>query len=174
MSEIVHGLLDSFDYGRGFVEPIYPDDPPAGQSFGYQFPGQYDSRLQFVTVQLKTDGTAGNRLLTIDYLDGNGVALTRDGIAVLIPSGSTQLYLGQSGRGESSAVAGAPIWFPLCGRFGKPGQSISITVTGIQAGDQLSGIVLVFERFPNDPAGYPEGEGRRGVPRRPTRRRLHA
>jgi len=166
---IVGGMLEPFAYGRGWLESIPGTQPSAGGGFVRDFEPQYISRLVAIRLRLDTSAVVANRVLTVQYQDGNGTNVEEDGAGVAALAGtSAQVYAGSYQRTSSEWGPAGPIFFPLCGRFMQGGQRLRINVLNMDAGDQLSAIVLSFERFVPGPLGYEQGE-RLGRHRQPHR-----
>jgi hypothetical protein len=72
-------------------------------------------------------------------------------------AGSTQVFAGNVKRTTSEWNTPSTVFFPIDDFMLEPGRIVQINVASIQVGDQLSKVVLSFERFPTGPRGYPEG-----------------
>lgn len=151
------GLTEEFAYGYGWQEVVAVANPAAGQELTYSIAGQYDSRLLACEVLLTTSAAVASRYLTLQYLGGDGVPFAVNGAAVLVTASSTAQYSFSHARGTAEWNTGTGVFVPLLPQFLEPGESIKIDVDSIQAGDTLTNIRLVLERFPTGGRGYPEG-----------------
>lgn len=156
-ASVTEGLLGPFAYGRGFLEVETPANPAAGANFSKTVDGRYVSRLVAVTFTLVTDANVANRVVSVDIQDGNGKLLNSRGPAVQILAGTTQQFSADVNRGGDDWISGGNVFFGLNSYYLEPGRLVAITVASKQVGDQLSAIVLSWERFPTGPRGYPEG-----------------
>jgi hypothetical protein len=129
-----------------------PVAPAAGATYTYTLTRYDRARLVFAAVTLATDANVANRYLTIEYLDGAGVAIVADGAAVTVSASTTaQRFVGVLRRGTSEWATNTDVFFPLCGVWIEAGQRVKVSVANIQATDQLSNIRLTFDRLiPHD------------------------
>lgn len=155
------GLLEPFQFGRGFVERVIAPDPGAGNNLTFKLDSRYTSRLLACMVQLVTSATVANRWLELRYTDSDGGVWHRFGAGRFQVASLTQLYAFDIGRGASEwAASGAdltPVFSPLADVFLEGTDQIRLVVGNLQAGDVLSGCRLSFERLPTGPRGYEEG-----------------
>src|SRR5205085_8515908 len=95
------------------------------------------------------------------YRDQEGTIWHRFGLGVLFVASDVATHVWQVDRGvgewSSSAGDATPYYAPLADVWLEGADQLRIFVGNIAAGDQLSAIKLVFERFPSGPRGYPEG-----------------
>jgi len=158
----VAGFALGQPYGHGRTEQTTivpgtagaPVAPAAGATYTYTLTRYDRARLVFAAVTLTTDSNVANRYLTIEYLDGAGVAITADGAAVTVSASTTnQRFVGVLRRGVSEWATNTDIFFPLGGVWIEAGQRVKVNVANIQATDQLSNIRLTFDRLiPHDAA----------------------
>jgi hypothetical protein len=153
----IRGLLEPFSYGRGWAEVVRGDQPAAGASFSLTIAGVFAARLLALTYRLVTDANPANRAVTLDYDDGNGSLFAREGAGLVVTASTTQDFAGQHRRGVAEWAANTIVFHPVPAVILHQGQKLQLNVANIQAGDQLSRIVLRLERFPSDVLDYPEG-----------------
>lgn len=151
------GLTEEFGYGRGFDEIVKGATPAAGANFVYRITGQYSSRLLSIVFTFVADANAANRAITVDYCDPDAAVWASNGFGAVVTASTTQVFSGLIDRGVAEWASGTSVFFPLTDLFIDPGNSIRINVGSKQATDQLSAIMMVIERFPTGPRGYPEG-----------------
>lgn len=113
--------------------------------------GRWSSRLVSCVFTLTTDVNVANRFVTVEFQGGDGTAYAVAGAAIATAASLTRRYNGQMGRGTSEGIAGSDIFFPLEPLFMRGGDTLAIIVGGIQAGDTLTKIRFVFDRFSTDP-----------------------
>ena len=137
-------------YGAGLGQqlPFTLADPAVATNATRTFDGYGLRRLLSLVFTLATDGNAANRYVTVEYQgkDGNAFAVAAAGVTV--SASSTQRFAGSAFRGEAEWATNTDVLFPLLPVLGFPGDVLTIVVANIQAGDQLSKIRGVEERFP--------------------------
>ncbi len=131
-----------------YQDLLTPDPPSAGQDFIYTVPG--DERAVIVCVMCELICAAGgaDRGVSLQFKNWNGRRFLVAGTRVKVAGGTTQAYVWQNGVGaetwnvDDAALAGMPeaLLLPMC--------TATIHISGVQAGDQLSNIALLYERYP--------------------------
>ena len=150
-------MTGALSHQVGWQEPVYLPQPPAGQNWKFKVDGRYFTRVLSVTFVLQTSAVVANRFPQLQLLDQNGVLVTAIGAGgTVVASSNLQNYLTVGNPFISAGASG--------GSFGympdfliPPDWSWQSQVFGIDPGDQLSGIVLLVQRFPNDAASQPSG-----------------
>ena len=155
----VVGLLTPFTVGRGYSEAVHIPAPAAGAVATYRVAGGDFERLRTISFQLVTAAAAANRIATVSILDQDAAVIARVAAPFLLTAAHTGRFLFGIGVQQAGVNDGATINGLLPELFLQPGWSVVIGVTGVQAADQLSGIVLYRERFPTGPEGYEYGPG---------------
>lgn len=140
-------LSQPFGVGESFQQIVRPDAPGAGATFSLAMDPRYVSRLLACTFTFATSAVAANRYVTVQYVGGDGQPFVVNGAALLVLANTTQRFSGAVGRGESEWSSGTDVFFPLLGVYLRGGDQLAIAVAAIDAGDQLSSIRLVFDRF---------------------------
>lgn len=156
-SPVTESELQSYGYGQGFYEILQVANPGAGLEATLTTPQNAVSRLVSVAFTLTTTAVVANRVVTIEYQDGNGSVFIRAGAAVAVVQSSTQEFSGQMGGGAASWSANTPVFFSLPNVFLEPGRVVVIDVDSIDVGDTLTAIFCGWERFPTGPRGFPVG-----------------
>lgn len=146
----VPALTLPYGSARGVQEPLSVPDPAAATVARYVVDGRGLRRLNTLVFTLTTDGTAGNRYVTVEYEDSSGRPYCVNAAAVVVLKSTTQRFAGSISRGEAEWAAGTDVLFPLDSVFLYPSDVLTIEVANVQAGDQLSGIRGTLERFPLD------------------------
>lgn len=126
--------------------------PAAGASYSHKFTGIYVTRIVSIVFKLTTDANAANRYVTVEVQGDNGNAFAVSAAAVVVTASTTgQRFCGTIYRGTSEWNTGTDVLFPLTPIFIHGGDVLKINVASIQAGDQLSAIEIVGDRFSTDP-----------------------
>jgi hypothetical protein len=128
------------------LEIVLGTSPGAGANFALTSPGRPGWRLVAVRCRLVCDAGAANRSVTVDYEDGNGTVFVSNGLVAVATANQTVDYTFAADRGADSSNVNFQMFAPLFPIEFDGGQNLQINVAGKQAGDQLSRIVLVFER----------------------------
>lgn len=135
---------------RGWQETIYPVNPAQGQLFSLTIDGSAWVRLLVINYTLTTSAVVANRFPRLGIRDQDGVNIWIQQLSGGIPaSTAAQLYaaqgLGTLANGTSGLNSSALPDFLI-----PPGWQIQSQVSAIDAGDQISHIQLVVQRFPSD------------------------
>ena len=153
-----YGLVEPFGYGKAFPDWLDVTTPAAGAQASVTVEGRWALRVLAARCTLTTDANAANRLVTIDYLNNNGVVRARSGAGVVITaSTSAQAFEFSAHRTVAEWAANTPIFAPLQPWILPPGFVVRFTVTNIQATDALTALSLWVEKFPTGNQGYPLG-----------------
>lgn len=152
------GLTEPYGSGQGFQTAVRGDNPAAGASYLLKLDPRWIWRLVSAVFTLTTSVSAANRYVTVEYQDGDGNTLAVNGAAVILTASSTQRWAGSLIRGHSEWAANTDVLFPILPVFMQGGNVLTITVANVQAADQLSKIVWIFDRFPTNPENYPGDE----------------
>lgn len=154
----VLAVTQPFGVGLGIQEPFRIAAPGADTNAIYQADGYGLRRLLSLVFTLTTDSNAANRYVTVEYQGKDGLAFVVNAAAVTVAASSTQRFAGSYGRGEAEWAANTDVLFPVTPVILSPGDVLKIVVTNIQAGDTLTAIRGVMERFPLDIANLPTME----------------
>jgi hypothetical protein len=128
------------------LEIVLGDKPAAGASFSLTSPGRPGWRLIGATFRLVTDANVADRAVTVDYDDGNGSLFGSNGFGAVVQASTTELFSFQANIGQAAWNTRGQAFVPLMPVEIMGGQKLQINVLGVQVGDQLDRIVLVFER----------------------------
>lgn len=145
------GLTQPFGYGKGYQHPLTATSPAAGSSFSVNLSAQYRWRYVSCVFTLTADGNAANRYVTLEYQGGDGKAILVDAAAVVVTASSTQRFCGSISRTVAEWAANTDVLFPMTPAFLDGGGVLTINVTNIQAGDTLTLIRFIFDRFSTAP-----------------------
>ena len=153
----IHGLTSAFSHGRAFSETLSGVSPAAGAGYSLTVSGAYAERFMSCRFTLTTGSATANRIVTVDYVNpGTGIFATSGPTTIQIKSLINQ-YNGSVGFGTSDWNTGTAAFFDLKNIILLPGFQLQINVAAIDAGDQLSGISFLRERFQTGKEGFPIG-----------------
>jgi hypothetical protein len=151
-SQTARLMVGAPGFAVGWQEPLYLPSPAVGAQWSHKCDGRYYERLLAVSFTLTASAAVPQRFPVLNLTDTNGVVITE------VPAGagvaaSTSLvaYLATGVPGIANASAGAAYGY-LPDLLIPPGWAWSSQVFGMDVADQLSGIVMLVQRFPNDAA----------------------
>ena len=151
----VLAVTQPYGAGLGIQEPFVGATPAAAANFTYACDGYGLRRFLSLVFTLTTDGNAANRYVTVEYQGKDGNAFAVGAAGVTVSASSTQRFAGSAFRGEAEWAANTDVLFPLIPLLLFPGDVLKIVVASIQAGDTLTLIRGVTERFPLDVNNLP-------------------
>jgi len=157
MPPVLHGLTSEFAHGRAFSEVVAVTNPAAGAGFTYTVGSAYWERIAAVSFTLVSDGNAANRQVLLAFKDGSGANIASTASGGTQAASLTRLYSFVPNQGTAPALIGTTFLAPLPVLFLQPGFSMVVSITSVQAGDQLSAIRVYREAFDTGPQGYPVG-----------------
>jgi len=159
-SEATYGLLLPFAYGKGNPNYVPVTTPAAGANASYTVTGGFAVRVLAARLSITTDANVANRLVTLDYLNGRGQVMLKNGAGVVLTANtSAQTFEFDAHRTVAEWAANTPVFAPLAPWFLYPGDVVRFTVGSIQATDAISGLSLWLEQFQTGPRGYVLGVG---------------
>lgn len=153
MSVGPEAVVDPVRLGLGFTEIVPGTQPAAGAGFSFANDSRFASRLLAITFRFVTSAIVANRSVHVDTDDGGGNVVTRDGSGAVQQASTTAFYSFGAHRGGADWDANSFLYLPLTGRWMEGPQNVLITVASIDAGDQLSQIVMFWERLYSDAPG---------------------
>lgn len=152
VSQMARLLLGAPSFAVGWQEPVYIPDPAAGATWKHTVDGRYFERIVSVRWGYLASAEVVNRYPLLTWRDANGTIVLRTPAMEVIVAGnnlsmnSTVDGYSDFGRNQGEQFGGLPdLMIPA-------GWSLAGDVVGIDAGDQVSGVVLLVQRFPNDAA----------------------
>lgn len=147
MSGSWYGLGQPYGHGRSYQEPFRGVNPAAGVSFSLALSGKFRHRIKSCVFTLTTDANVANRYVTLEYEGDDGNPIWINAAAVVVTASSTQRFVGSSDRTVSEWAANTDVLFPIDKMFLDAG-TLKINVAGVQAGDALTLIRFVWDKFP--------------------------
>lgn len=135
------------DLTQARLRRVATADPAAGASASIPNPGPHTSTLVCLSFQLATDANAANRIVDILNSDGSTARIINGPLAIvtanttlLLTYGTTANYKITTSNPRYDHGLPLDIFVPAAG-------NITIQVTGIQAGDQISEITSWWKIF---------------------------
>lgn len=151
----MHGLLQP-DVGSpplirdGFPEYRKLASPAAGADFSATVDGRYFERLLTVWCNLDTDSNAANREVVLQFLDDAGNVYRECGAATVVAADSVYDYSFSVWQPQTEFPVNASILVPLDAILMLPTFKWKLKIVNVQAGDALTAIRVVRERFFSD------------------------
>lgn len=136
---------------HSFSETIVGTNPAAAAAFTLAMQGEYFTRPLSVVFQLVSDANAANRAIRVTYETAGGTVYARTMASPVQVASKTVLYQFFVDAGTVQGVADTFSQSGLPPVVMSPTDVLAIRVANIQAGDQLSAIVAVLERFRRNP-----------------------
>lgn len=154
-SDLARLLLGAPAYAVGWQEPVYVAKPAAGAGFTYTVDGRYFERMVAVSFQLVTSAAVANRFPQLFIQDTNGVAITSVPCGAVVVAGSTlTVSLALNAPSYANSASGGSFGY-MPDLLLPPGWKVVLTVFGEDVADQVSNVVLLVQRYPNDAAVQP-------------------
>lgn len=130
------------------LEVVQGTAPAAGSGFAVTNPGRAGWILVAVLFRLVASAAVANRVVTVDYDDGNGLHFLSHAANALVTAGQTRDHVFSAAIGSAYSNGGNDLFAPLFPWLSDPGRALQINVANMDVADQLSNIVLVFARPP--------------------------
>lgn len=154
MTQYTYGLTRSVGHGHAFTQRLTVASPAAGAGFTIPADSRYWRVFDTIAFQLVTGGNAANRLVTLKYVDGDGVAIATLPSASVQAASLTWQYTWSTEFSNFNTVVGLAVTAPLPYTFLPPGFAAVVTVGAVDAADQISNIRVMSEQFVTGDAGY--------------------
>jgi len=149
-SDTMRLMVNAPGYAVGWQVPVYLPDPAAGAGWSYKVDGRYYERVIAVTFTFNADGVVANRLMVLQLLDQDGRVIIEAQCGNPVAAGSfLTVNLVSDGPGYDTGGAGHSYGY-VPGFLVPPGWSWSLFTESFDAGDQITDVVLLVQRFPSD------------------------
>jgi len=148
------GLTRTVGHGRAFTQRSSIPSPAVATGFTYTNDGGYWELGDSLSFQLATDSNAANRVVTLTIKDADGVALATIPAANNLTASKTGLYTYLGTLSTINGAADGPFTAPFPQIWLQPRYEITVAFTNAQAGDQISAIRFVRQRFVTGNEGY--------------------
>lgn len=150
-------LLGAPSYAVGWQEPVSLAKPAAGAGFTYKANYGNFERVVAVSFQLVTSVVVANRFAQLLLNDQNGVTVTSVPCAgTIVASSTVNVNLVIRAPSYANGASGGVFGF-IPDLLIPPGWSWVMALFGADAGDQVSSVVVLTQRFPNDTASITVG-----------------
>ena len=157
-SDIARLMADPPGFAVGWTEPLYLPDPAAGATWTHTVDGRYYERLVLVLFTLVTSAVVGNRFITVALLDANGKLIMEvPGSGAVVASSTVTVCLIRNAPSFAVATSGSSFGY-LSDFLVPPGWQWTASINGEDAGDQVSNVRLIVQRFPNDATSIVAGQ----------------
>lgn len=155
-SDIVQLGAGSTRLMHGWQEPIYIDNPGAGQVFSRTVPGETWERLISVYFLLTTSATVANRYPYLHIKDGDGNIMAGNGGSNAVIASTIINVFFQSDMGSSASEWDGSRTIGTPNLILPSGWTYSFDVANLDAADTLTNIRMIVERYPSDIASGEE------------------
>jgi hypothetical protein len=137
-------------FAVGWQEPVYVPLPAAGAQWSHKIDGRWYERVMAVRWVLTTSAVVASRFPDLVLTDPNGMVVSAvSGGSGTPASSQLNINLAVNGPAYANGTAGDSFGF-MPDLLLAPGWSWGSTVVGMDVADQLSGVVLLVQRFPSD------------------------
>lgn len=131
----------------GWPELVYAAAPAAGAALTIPVDGNYVIQPLAVYFRLVTDANVPDRFAKVDYLDAAGNIFLSN-IARTDITASVTTYLSFSRWApELNQTGEVTMTVPLAATYLVPTWKISVTAYGLQAGDQIDQVRILWQKF---------------------------
>jgi hypothetical protein len=149
-------VTSPFGVGLGQQFPFYAADPGAGVLFTRSMSGNFYRRILSLVFTVTSANAGSSRFVTVEYQGKDGLPFAGGFPASLLAISSANRYWGSVGRDVSDFNTGTDVGFPLDNVFLAPGDTVTINIVTLDAGDAITHIRGVEERFAYDLSRLPE------------------
>jgi hypothetical protein len=95
-----------------------------------------------------TDANVASRLFSLDYINGRTQTVLRNAATVLITASTTAtVFQWDHAHQVAEWNTGTPVFVPLNDVLLTPGWSVQLTLDSKQAGDTITAITFLLEKF---------------------------
>ena len=148
-------LTQPVGLGCGIQEPFAIADPGAGVAASLTADGRGLRRLLSLVLTLTTSAVAGNRYLKLEWQGIGGKPYAVAAVAATLAASGTQRYVFATTYGTQAWNTGTDAFAPLPALYLSPGDVLTTVVDNFDAGDTITVVRGVMERFPLDGVGLP-------------------
>lgn len=135
---------------RGELDVFSPASPAAGANYAFTVGslGVVAVRVISCMATLATDANVANRLFALDYIGGRSGTELRNAATLLVTANtSATVFQWDHAHASSEWQTGTPVFVPLADVTLTPGWSVQLTVDNKQAGDAITAVTFVLEKF---------------------------
>ena len=155
--EATFGLTGPLSVSRGWPRLVKLPNPAAGAAASLVVGGKRTLRVLTAVATLTASAQEVTRAQHLVFKDADGALFfeSPSAGAVVKSTAQTSVYAAELGYNTSAATGTAVIGIPSL--LLPSGMEVELAVNGLQSEDQLSGVALLVEEWPNGPDGYPTG-----------------
>lgn len=126
-------------------------NPLVATGFSIPTSGAGEQTLEALTFTLVTDGNAANRIAVLKFLDPTGVSFAEIAASFTQAATLTSVYTFATGIQQFGANGAANIGVPVPPFKLDVSLSLSVSITNVQVGDQISKVRAAWLRWPTRP-----------------------
>ena len=146
-------LASPYRWDEAWVDYVPIASPAAGATASLPIPGDYGVTVLAARATLSTDANAANRLVSLDFVNANGVTMIRNAPSVVWPANtSNQAFIWNCAWAVSEWNSSTPVMVPVNDLCIPSGWTIKFAVDSIQVGDTLTGLSLTVLKVPTGAA----------------------
>lgn len=142
-------------FAVGWQEPVYVPAPAPGAQWVYKVDGRFTERVLSIRMVLTTSAVVANRFPRVQVTDHNGTVVISSLAGQSVAANSSLISNLFTGSSDNANGGAGDTFGDIPSLLIPPGWSWGSTVASMDAADQLSGIVLLVQRYPNDTAVMP-------------------
>lgn len=151
-------MIDAPSYAIGWQEPVYIAQPAAGATWSHTVDGRYYQRLITARWNYLASAVAANRYVVLTLTDASGNIIIRvPTVAVIVAGNNLAINLWANNTSQAADNQGEQ-FNTIPDLLIPPGWTWTATTINEDVGDQVSNVVLLVQRFPNDTAQITAGE----------------
>lgn len=151
-------MIDAPSYAIGWQEPIYIAQPVAGATWSHTVDGRYYERLVTARWNYLASAAVANRYVVLTLTDANGTIVIRvPTVAVIVAGNNLAINLWPQNTSQAADNQGEQ-FNTIPDLLIPPGWTWTATTINEDVADQVSNVVLLVQRFPNDAVAITAGE----------------
>lgn len=140
------GYLDAAYIQSNCGQPVSITSPAAGAGFSYTYSIAEAWQLRSLCFQLVTSSAVASRIVYLDIFEPGGLRIGRFSSGFTQTASLTSIYTFSSDIAAYGANAAASIGAPTPNVWLHPGSKLTVGVTAIDTGDQISTILLTADQ----------------------------
>ncbi len=149
-ASVSNALVEGVTPQSGFLDVLSPASPAAGANFSFTTGGLNVSLVRVVSciATVTTDANVASRFLSLDFINGPAKTCIRNA-AVSLFTANTAATVVQWDQAHmvSDWNTGTMLFAPLVNLYLSPGWTVQLTLDNKQAGDTLTALTFVLEKF---------------------------
>jgi hypothetical protein len=143
-------LLRPPGYAQGWQDLIILPTPAPGVTFQHVIDGRWSERLYAAVFRLTTSAVVANRFMSLQLLDNNAVRVAAAAASGAVAAATAlRANLCVTIPVQANGTTGDTYGY-IPDVLAPPGWSWVLSVSGIDAGDQVDQVSLLVQKFPSD------------------------